>query len=148
MKTVMTFGTFDIVHPWHIFFLQQAKNYGDRLITIVARDVNVLKFKWKLPMYQEAKRLQDIKDLGIGDIVVLGHEEDYFEAIQTYMPDIIALGYDQIHLIYELSTFLYTHQYKTEVITIDSFQAEQYKSSLIKKSQGKPPKKATHRHTW
>jgi len=45
MKTVMTFGTFDIVHPGHIHFLQQAKTYGDRLITIVARDMNVQKFK-------------------------------------------------------------------------------------------------------
>lgn len=71
MKTVITFGTFDLIHSGHIHFLQQAKTYGDRLITIIARDHNVLKFKGRLPNYNEQQRLENIKKLNIADIIEL-----------------------------------------------------------------------------
>ena len=129
----MTFGTFDLVHPWHIFFLQQAKNYGDRLVTIVARDNNVMKFKWRTPMKKEQERLTDIQELYIADIVELGHENDYFSAIEKYRPEVIAIGHDQIHLIYELGEFLFKHKYKTEIVTIEWFEIDKYKSSIIRK---------------
>lgn len=135
MKTVITFGTFDLVHPGHKFFLQQAKTYGDRLITIIARDNNVLKFKWHLPDRPEQQRLEDIQKLNIANIVEFGHESDYFLAIQKYQPDIIALGHDQIHLIYDLGNFLFENKYKTEVVTIDAYHPETYKSSLLKKQK-------------
>ncbi|HLC71304.1 MAG TPA: adenylyltransferase/cytidyltransferase family protein, partial [Candidatus Nanoarchaeia archaeon] len=38
MKTVMCFGTFDILHPGHLHYLQQAKKYGDYLMVVIARD--------------------------------------------------------------------------------------------------------------
>lgn len=132
MKTVITFGTFDLVHPGHTYFLQQAKNYGDKLITIIARDQNVLKFKGHLPDRNEQQRLEDIQKLNIANIVEFGHESDYFFAIQKYKPDIIALGHDQTQLIYDLGNFLFEHNYKTEVVTIDAYQPDIYKSSLIK----------------
>jgi len=37
-KKVMVFGTFDIFHPGHRSFLNQAKKYGNYLIVVVARD--------------------------------------------------------------------------------------------------------------
>ena len=43
MKTVMTFGTFDLAHPGHIFYLNEAKKLGDKLITVIARDANLKK---------------------------------------------------------------------------------------------------------
>lgn len=128
----MTFWTFDIVHPGHVHFLQQAKSHGDRLITIVARDVNVQKFKWAAPLHKEEQRLHDIQQLHIADIVELGHEHDYFFAIKKYAPEVIALGYDQTYLVKELSEFLYTNWYKTEVVTIESFGPDEHKSSIIK----------------
>ena len=129
----MTFGTFDLVHPWHIFFLQQAKSYGDKLVTIIARDSNVTKFKWRTPLKSEQERLADIVELHIADIVELGHESDYFSAIVKYKPEIIAIGHDQIHLIYELGEFLFKKKYKTEIVTIEWFEIEKYKSSIIRK---------------
>lgn len=133
MKTVITFWTFDIVHPGHVYFLQQAKSQGDALIAIVARDENVKKFKGKAPLHHEKKRIQDIKNLNIADLVELGHESDYFFVIKKHKPDIIALGYDQTYLVKELSEFLYIHDYKTEVITIEPLEPHRYKSSIIKK---------------
>ncbi|HEY4500387.1 MAG TPA: adenylyltransferase/cytidyltransferase family protein, partial [Candidatus Paceibacterota bacterium] len=45
MKRVMVFGTFDILHPGHLYFLRAAKKLGDYLIVSLARDVNVRKIK-------------------------------------------------------------------------------------------------------
>lgn len=30
MKTVMATGTFDIIHPGHVFFLEEAKKLGGK----------------------------------------------------------------------------------------------------------------------
>jgi len=133
MKTVITFWTFDIVHPGHVYFLQTAKSHGDKLITIIARDRNVMKFKKKAPLHHEHQRMQDIKNLNIADLVELWHEDDYFLAIRKHTPDIIAIGYDQTYLVKELSAFLYENNYKTEVVTIESFGPDEHKSSIIKK---------------
>jgi FAD synthetase len=44
-KTVMTFGTFDRLHPGHEYYLSEARKYGDCLITVVARDKTVVDIK-------------------------------------------------------------------------------------------------------
>ncbi|EJN5884439.1 adenylyltransferase/cytidyltransferase family protein, partial [Escherichia coli] len=38
MRTVITFGTFDLLHIGHVKFLERAKKYGDRLIVGVSSD--------------------------------------------------------------------------------------------------------------
>lgn len=40
---VMVFGTFAVLHPGRLYFFNQAKKHGDKLIAVVARDVNVKK---------------------------------------------------------------------------------------------------------
>ena len=45
MVTVMAFGTFDVLHPGHHFYLEQARKLGDNLVVVVARDANVKKLK-------------------------------------------------------------------------------------------------------
>jgi len=129
---VMAFWTFDLVHPWHEYFLREAKKYWEKLITMIARDVNVMKFKWNVPMYNENQRLQHVKNLNIADIVELWHETDYFFCIKYYKPDFIALWYDQSSLVFDLSKFLHENNYRTQVVTIDAFEPEKYKSSIIK----------------
>jgi FAD synthetase len=44
-KVVMTFGTFDVFHPGHRFYLTEARKLGGRLIVIVALDSTVEKIK-------------------------------------------------------------------------------------------------------
>jgi FAD synthetase len=44
-RVVMTFGTFDLLHPGHLHYLSEAKKLGDYLITIVARDATVERLK-------------------------------------------------------------------------------------------------------
>ena len=134
MKTVMTFGSFDVVHPWHIYYLSEAKKYGDQMITIVARNTTIVKFKWKKPLFDEEKRLNDIKRLNISDIVELWHETDMLHAIKKYKPEVIALWYDQNSFIHHLSEYLLKNKLKTAVVTIDSYKPEIYKSSKFKEN--------------
>jgi|GEM_PF-2133940 glycerol-3-phosphate cytidylyltransferase-like family protein len=54
-------------------------------------------------------------------------------AIKKHKPDIVAIGYDQNSFIYELSKFLKENKLKTNVVTIDPYKENIYKSSKLKK---------------
>jgi len=58
---VLTFGTFDILHPGHEYYLKNAKMHGDKIVTILATDANVLRFKGRLPRHNQETRLQNIQ---------------------------------------------------------------------------------------
>ncbi len=132
MKIVMTFWAFDIVHPWHKHYLSEAKKYWDKLITIVARNETIEKIKWKKPINDEKKRILDVKNLNLSDIVELWHQKDFLYAVKKYKPDVIAIWYDQTSFIHQLSEFLHKKKLKTSVVTIDSYKENIYKSSKFK----------------
>ncbi len=96
MVKVMATGTFDILHLGHIYFLKEAKKLGDTLAVVVATDSTVRKLKHE-PVNPEKIRLDLIKELRVVDEAYLGHEEDMYEVVKEIKPDIIALGYDQVH---------------------------------------------------
>src|SRR3989338_9001076 len=94
MKTVMAFGSFDVLHPGHLYFLKSAKKLGDRLVVVVALDRTIEKIKGKSPKYKERERLEHVRELGFADKAVLGYEVDPYEIIEEINPDIICVGYD------------------------------------------------------
>ena len=89
----MATGTFDLLHPGHILYLERSKGLGDELAVIVARDVNI-KHKSK-PVVPEAQRLRMVQALKVVDLAVLGQKLDIFRTIELLQPDIITLGFDQ-----------------------------------------------------
>ncbi len=93
MKRVVATGTFDIIHPGHITFLEEAKKLGDELIVIVAREKNV-KHKPK-PVIPEEQRRKVVEALKPVDKAILGDRDDIFKPIMELKPDVIVLGYDQ-----------------------------------------------------
>lgn len=93
LTRVLATGTFDILHPGHVYFLSQAKALGDELFVIVARDSNIT-HKPK-PIVPEGQRLEMVATLKMVDNARLGSEKDMFEPLKQIKPDIIALGYDQ-----------------------------------------------------
>ncbi len=93
MVRVVATGTFDIIHPGHIRFLEEAKKLGDELIVIVAREKNV-RHKPK-PIIPEEQRRRVVEALKPVDRAILGDEHDMFKPIIELKPDIIVLGYDQ-----------------------------------------------------
>ena len=93
MIRVVATGTFDLLHPGHVLYLEKSKTLGDELAVIVARDVNV-KHKPK-PIVPEQQRLHMVSALKTVDHAILGSEIDIFQSIEMLKPDIITLGYDQ-----------------------------------------------------
>jgi len=88
-------GTFDILHPGHVHYLEDAATYGDELHVIVARGENVT--HKAPPILSDHQRLEMVDALGIVDDARLGHPEDIFVPIEEIDPEVIVLGYDQHH---------------------------------------------------
>lgn len=130
----MCFGSFDILHPGHLYYLREAKKYGDKLIVIIAKDDNFRKFKGKEPRYNEMERLEHIRELPYVDRAVLGNEQDILEVVEEHNPDIICLGYDQETIsIQELKEQLSKRSLKADIIRIGAYRKEIYKSSKLDK---------------
>ncbi|MDR5657110.1 adenylyltransferase/cytidyltransferase family protein [Halodesulfurarchaeum sp. HSR-GB] len=95
MTRVVAQGTFDIVHPGHLHYLQEAKAMGDELHVIVARRQNVT--HKEPPVLSNRQRRDVIAALETVDVAHVGHETDIFAPIEEIDPDVIALGFDQHH---------------------------------------------------
>lgn len=120
MIRVLATGTFDILHPGHIAYLEEAKKLGDELFVIVARDANV-KHKPK-PVIPENQRLRMVKALKIVDEAILGSESDIFEPLLQIKPNIIALGFDQKFDEAWLEGELNKRGIKAKVVRIGKFE--------------------------
>jgi FAD synthetase len=131
MKKVMSFGTFDFLHPGHLSYLKQAQKYGDYMIVVVARDRNVLKIKKRLPEQNEKARLTNLKKASIADKVILGQVRDKFAIIRKYEPDIICLGYDQAVNFKKLKEI-----FNGKIIRLQPYKKNIYKSSKLIKVNG------------
>lgn len=133
MKTVMCAGTFDIIHPGHLYYLSEAKKYGDKLIVVVARDKTSKDFKGKKPIHNEKERLEAVRTLKIVDKAVLGKQGNIFDIIEEIKPDVICLGYDQKVQKQELEDELKKRNIKAEVIRVSAYMPNVYKSSKFRK---------------
>jgi len=96
-KIVLAGGVFDIIHPGHIHTLNTAKALGDVLVVAIATDKTAQKMKKRQPLHNQKLRHELVSCLSMVDSAVIGHEEDIFETVKEVKPDIIVLGYDQVH---------------------------------------------------
>jgi FAD synthetase len=98
-KRVLAFGTFDDLHPGHLFFLRSAKSRGTHLIVGVARDAHVKELKDKRPHNHERKRLEAVEKMAVVDEAYLSDKDlGSYEIIAQASPDLIVLGHDQKEL--------------------------------------------------
>jgi cytidyltransferase-like protein len=97
IRVVLAGGVFDIIHPGHIHTLRAAKALGNVLIVVIATDQTAQKMKHRLPLHNMEIRRDLVNSLLMVDHVVIGYEGDIFKTVALVKPDIIALGYDQIH---------------------------------------------------
>lgn len=133
MKTVLCAGTFDIIHPGHLYYLSEAKKFGDKLVVVVARDSTSQRIKNKIPANNEMDRLEAIRSLSIVDKAVLGKEGNIFEIVKEIKPDVICLGYDQRVSKEELERELKFMGLKAEIFRLPGYKPHIYKSSKMKK---------------
>ena len=107
MKTVLVFGTFDVIHPGHQWFLRNAAKHGNRLVAVVSRDTFVREWKGAAPVKDEKARIEALESSGLVDQAVLADPE-----IRTYgvvldiKPDVICLGHDQGALMDDLEAWI------------------------------------------
>jgi len=91
---VLVAGTFDILHPGHIYLLNEASKYGD-VHVIVARDSNVRRIKGRKTVFDENERKLMVENLKMVKKAYLGDPDDLFKKVEAIKPDIIFLGPDQ-----------------------------------------------------
>ena len=117
----MATGTFDILHMGHIYFLKEAKKLGDKLVVVVACDSTIRKLKHE-PVTSEKIRLELIKELKIVDEAYLGQKDDIYKIVEKIKPDIIALGYDQIHDEKIILKNLQNRNIKSKIVRIPKYK--------------------------
>ena len=97
LRVVLAGGVFDIIHPGHISTLNAAKTLGDVLVVVVATDNTAVKMKKRRPIHSQEQRQELVNSLSVGDLCLIGQENDIFKTVNLVKPQIIALGYDQVH---------------------------------------------------
>jgi glycerol-3-phosphate cytidylyltransferase len=134
--TVLTFGSFDLLHPWHEAYLRFAKSYGEKLVTIVACDESIQYFKKHAPTFSQAQRIEALEALAFIDEVLPWDPKDFFNQLKDIQPNILVFGYDQDTLGVE-------KRYEEQglplpfLVKAPSHQPQIYKSSLLKNKQEK-----------
>ncbi|MDP7141457.1 MAG: adenylyltransferase/cytidyltransferase family protein [Candidatus Woesearchaeota archaeon] len=131
MQKVLIFGTYDIIHPGHLNFFNQARKHG-KLTIIISRDKTVKQVKGKLPLNNETKRLANLKSLNITENIFLGNLKDKYGIIKQLKPDVICLGYDQEHFIDKLKQKIKEFNLTTKLIRLKPYKEKKYKSSKLK----------------
>ena len=94
-RIVFTNGVFDLLHPGHLRYLQQARALGDALIVGVNSDRSVRANKGpSRPVTPEAERAEVLSALACVDAAVIFDEETPSQLIATLQPDVLAKGAD------------------------------------------------------
>ncbi|HEX9884497.1 MAG TPA: D-glycero-beta-D-manno-heptose 1-phosphate adenylyltransferase [Desulfobaccales bacterium] len=95
-KVVFTNGCFDLLHPGHVAYLEQARSLGDGLIVGVNTDASVkrlLKGAGR-PVTKEGDRARVLAALTCVDKVVLFGDDTPLELITALRPDVLVKGGD------------------------------------------------------
>lgn len=94
MKTVLTYGTFDLLHYGHVRLLKRAKELGDYLIVAVSTDeFNAV--KGKKAYYDFEKRKKMVEELEYVDLVITEEKwEQKVDDIKKYNVDLVVMGSD------------------------------------------------------
>lgn len=94
-KIVMTNGCFDILHPGHISYLENARKLGDRLIVAVNTDESVKRLKGESrPINDLNARMAVLAGLASVDWVVPFGEDTPQRLIGEILPDLLVKGGD------------------------------------------------------
>ena len=97
IRVVLAGGVFDIIHPGHIHTLRAAKALGNVLVVVIATDKTAQKMKNRIPLHNMELRKDLVRSLSMVDYAIVGYEGDIFKSVEIIKPNIIALGYDQVH---------------------------------------------------
>ncbi|GAB6901687.1 adenylyltransferase/cytidyltransferase family protein [Kineosporia succinea] len=95
MTTVITFGTFDVLHIGHLRILERAKAHGDRLVVGVSSDALNMSKKGRNPIFSETERTALIQALEVVDEVFIEESlELKADYVRQYGADVLVMGDD------------------------------------------------------
>ena len=135
-KIVLAGGVFDIIHPGHIHTLNAAKALGGVLVVAVATDKTAEKMKKRSPLHNQELRCELVSSLSMVDKAIVGHEDDIFQTVKEVKPNIIVLGYDQVHQEKFISDGCKRINLDVEIVRLES-PVPHLSSSEIEKEYGK-----------
>lgn len=94
-KLVFTNGVFDILHPGHTTYLNEARKLGDALIVAVNSDESVRRLKGPgRPIHSLKDRMLVLAALECVDYVTSFSESTPLKTILTVKPDVLVKGAD------------------------------------------------------
>ncbi len=92
---VFTNGVFDLLHPGHVRYLQEARRLGEALIVGLNADVSVRRNKGLArPINPEAERAEVLLALACVDAVVIFGEDTPDRIVRVVQPDVLVKGAD------------------------------------------------------
>lgn len=92
-----TAGNFDLMHPGYIYTFEDARKHCDKFIVFLQRDPSLhrkSKYKPVVPLYERYRTLMSIQY--IDEVYVYQTEEELYDLITFFEPDIRILGEDYI----------------------------------------------------
>ena len=95
MKTVITYGTFDLLHTGHMNLLRRARKLGDRLIVGVTTD-SYDQSRGKLNVMESLEeRMENVRKTGLADLIIKEElEGQKIHDIRKYGADVFVIGSD------------------------------------------------------
>jgi D-beta-D-heptose 7-phosphate kinase/D-beta-D-heptose 1-phosphate adenosyltransferase len=94
-RVVFTNGVFDLLHPGHVRYLQEARSLGDVLIVGLNGDASVRRYKGpSRPLTPQDERAELLVGLSVVDAVVIFDEDTPAEIIELVQPDVLVKGAD------------------------------------------------------
>jgi FAD synthetase len=97
LKVVMIGGAFEIIHPGHIQTFSAARKLGNTLVVVVATDESVSRNKGRPPVTNQEWRVMLVSSLRQVDLAVPGNRGSIYDILPRIRPDVVAVGYDQVH---------------------------------------------------
>jgi len=94
-KTVITFGTFDVLHVGHVRVLNRAAQLGDRLVVGVSSDALNFSKKGRNPVFSQEERVEIVSNLKVVETVFIEESLELKRAYVTeYGADVLVMGDD------------------------------------------------------
>lgn len=128
---VLVFGVFDLLHPGHVYFLDEAHKLGSEIHICLATDEFVKNYKKKETHNNFLHRKNAINAIFPNAIVHTGDTSiGQWSIFKELTPDIIAFGYDQNDLHDSIISFGINPNI-TKIVFILGYKQDKFKTSLL-----------------
>ena len=118
-KRIVVAGTFDILHPGHVFLISEAAKLGE-VIVVIARDENVVHAKGHPVIVPEQQRLFMVQALkGVSKAILGKPGLDFLAIVSELEPDVLLLGPNQKMSVEQVQEEVVRRGLKTRVMRLE-----------------------------